>query len=68
MSVVDDIWQCLDDGEWHSAADIGKNFVLSVNTVHRILHFLSKYDFVKLDETNLRVKTCNGASIMRGLN
>ena len=57
MSVVDDIWQCLDDGEWHAATDIGEKLVLSVNTVHRILYFLSKYDFVTLDAPNLRVKT-----------
>ena len=68
MSVVDDIWQCLDDGEWHAAADIGEKLVLSVITVHRILCFLLKYDFVTLDAPNLRVKTCKNASLVRGLN
>jgi len=61
LPIVDDVWDYLEDGKWHSADEIGKKFLLSHITVQRILNFFSKYDFVKLDKMNLKVKICREA-------
>jgi len=58
LPIVDEVWEYLEDGKWHSADEIGKKFLLSHITVKRILNFFSKYDFVKLDKMNLKVKIC----------
>jgi len=46
----------LENGEWHYLKDVPKKTALNSLAVDYIAKFLSKYNFVKLDQTNQRIK------------
>ncbi|WNZ28200.1 MAG: hypothetical protein IAX21_05805 [Candidatus Bathyarchaeota archaeon] len=50
------ILQLLENGEWHYLKDIPKQTALNNITVKYITKFLTKYKFVKLDQTKQKIK------------
>ena len=50
------VLQLLENGEWQYIKDIPKLTNLNSNKVEHITEFLAKYNFVKIDETNQRIK------------
>jgi len=50
------ILQLLENGKWHHLKDIEKETNLNSGKVENVTKFLAKYNFVKLDETEQKVK------------
>jgi DNA-binding IclR family transcriptional regulator len=50
------ILQLLENGKWHYLKDIEKETHLNSVKVETVTKFLAKYNFVKLDEANQKVK------------
>jgi hypothetical protein len=50
------VLQLLENGKWYYIKDIPKLTSLNSNKVDYITEFLAKYNFVKIDETNQRIK------------
>lgn len=50
------ILRLLENGKWHHLKDIEKETRLDSSKVENITKFLAKYNFVKLDEANQKVK------------
>ena len=50
------ILQLLENGKWHHLKDIEKITQLNSGKVENVTKFLAKYNFVKLDETEQKVK------------
>ncbi|PVX24511.1 MAG: hypothetical protein CW691_07280 [Candidatus Bathyarchaeum sp.] len=50
------ILQILENGKWHSLKDITKTTCITPFKVKTITKFLAKYNFVKLDEAEQKVK------------
>ena len=50
------ILQVLENGKWHHLKDIEKETHLNSGKVENVTKFLAKYNFVKLDETEQKVK------------
>ena len=50
------ILQLLENGKWHHLKDIEKKTQLNSGKVENVTKFLAKYKFVKLDETEQKVK------------
>lgn len=46
----------LENGEWHYLKDVPKQTALNSLAVDYIVRFLAKYNFVKLDQANQRIK------------
>ncbi|MCK4885437.1 hypothetical protein KAS24_05130 [Candidatus Bathyarchaeota archaeon] len=50
------ILQLLENGKWHYLKDITEKTRLNRDKVESVTTFLAKYNFVKLDETEQKVK------------
>ena len=56
VSKVTTILEVLSDGEWHEVEELKQLTDLSENKVREIAAFLYKYDFVKMDAKNSKVR------------
>lgn len=56
MSLDDTILQLLENGKWHNVKDIEKKTQLNSHKVKTITDFLTKFNFVKLDTTEQKIK------------
>jgi predicted transcriptional regulator len=50
------ILELLSDGKWHGKGELMLRLELNEQKFQEITTFLSKYDFVKIDEENRKVK------------
>ena len=50
------ILQLLENGKWHYLKDIKEKTRLNSDKVENVTKFLAKYNFVKLDEAEQKVK------------
>ncbi len=50
------ILQILENGKWHSLKDLTEKTQLNSFKVENVTKFLAKYNFVKLDEAEQKVK------------
>ncbi len=50
------ILELLSDGRWHGVEELLSRAELNEQKVEEVTGFLSKYDFVKVDKKNKRVK------------
>ena len=53
---TDTILELLENGKWHYLKDIEKKTQLNNTNIKTITKFLAKYNFVKYDETEQKVK------------
>jgi len=56
MSKITLVLELLDDGKWHGIEELLLRLELSEREFREVAAFLGKYDFVKVDEKNRRVK------------
>ena len=56
MSMTEIILQLLENGRWHYIKDIEEKTQLNSHQIENITNFLAKFNFVKLDEAELKVK------------
>ena len=56
MSKIMMILEILGDGKWHGIGELLQRLELNEHKFREITAFLNKYDFVKIDEKNRRVK------------
>ncbi len=56
MSKLAMVLDILSDGEWHGIDELQQRLELDEREVRVIATFLSKYDFVKSDEENRKVR------------
>jgi len=56
MSKITMVLELLDDGKWHGIEELLLRLELSEREFREVAAFLGKYDFVKVDEKNRRVK------------
>ena len=56
MSKITMILEILGDGKWHGIEELLLRLELNEHKFREIAAFLNKYDFVKIDEKNRRVK------------
>jgi DNA-binding IclR family transcriptional regulator len=50
------ILQLLENGKWHYLKDITEETRLHSSKIENVMKFLAKYDFIKLDEIEQKVK------------
>jgi len=50
------ILRLLENGEWHHLKDIEEKTQINSHKVKNITNFLAKFNFVKLDDAELKVK------------
>jgi DNA-binding IclR family transcriptional regulator len=53
---IAEILDVLGDGEWHTLRDVQQKTSLSRNQIQRLIEFLKEYGFVKVDETERRLR------------
>jgi len=56
VSKIAMVLEVLGDGKWHGIAELLMTLELNEHKFREIAAFLNKYDFVKVDEKNRRVK------------
>ncbi len=56
MSKIMSILEMLVDGKWHGIVELQQRLGLNEHKVQEITTFLNKYDFVKIDKENGKVK------------
>ena len=56
VSKITMILEILGDGKWHGIEELLLRLELNEHKFREIAAFLNKYDFVKIDEKNRRVK------------
>ena len=56
MSKLAMVLDILSDGKWHGIDELQQRLELKEREVRKIATFLSKYDFVKSDEENRKVR------------
>ena len=56
MSKLAMVLDILSDGKWHGIDELQQRLELKEHEVRKITTFLSKYDFVKSDEENRKVR------------
>ena len=54
--ITETILQLLENGKWHYLKDIEEKTQLNSCKVENVTKFLANYNFVKLDETEQKVK------------
>ena len=53
---IDEILMMLKDGNWHELSEIAKDCSSNKLGVRIVISFLSKYDFIELDEKGRKVR------------
>ena len=53
---TENILRLLENGKWHYLKDIEEKTQLNIGKVENVTKFLAKYNFVKLDEAEQKVK------------
>jgi len=53
---IDEILMMLKDGNWHELSEIAKECSSNKLGVRIVISFLSKYDFIELDEKGRKVR------------
>ena len=53
---IEEVLEMLSDGEWHSLEEIRKKMNLNRNQIQQIAGFLKQYEFVRVDETEKRMR------------
>jgi uncharacterized membrane protein len=48
----------LEDGNWHTLAEIEKNFNMPEDNLWRIIRFLEEYGFLSIEEKREESETC----------
>jgi len=56
VSKITTILELLGDGEWHGKEELLLRLEIDEQKFQEITTFLNKYDFVKIDEKNRKVK------------
>ena len=56
MAAIDRALEILKDGKWHSLDAVIDELRLPKNVVERVLSFLAKFEFIRLDDEEQRVK------------
>lgn len=56
MSKAETILELLENGKWHHLKDIEEKTQINSHKVKNITNFLAKYNFVKLDDIEQKVK------------
>ena len=56
MPITETILQLLENGKWHHLKEIEEKTQLNDGKVKYVTNFLAKYNFVKLDTTEQKVK------------
>ena len=55
-TVIKDVTEFLEDGQWHSFTEIRGRFHLSDTKLQEILSLLKKFEFASVDEDRKRAK------------
>jgi len=56
VSPIKLILERLDDGKWHGIEELQQRLGLNELKVQKVITFLNKYDFVKIDKEHRKVK------------
>ncbi|UCC58368.1 MAG: hypothetical protein JSW14_00075 [Candidatus Bathyarchaeum sp.] len=56
MSMTEIILRLLENGKWHHLTEIEEKTQLNSHNVKNITNFLAKFNFVKLDHTEQKIK------------
>ena len=54
----------LNDGKWHKLAEIQRMVKADEDSIQRIVEFLSKYEFVTVDQTEGKMKLSQVAKFL----